>query len=90
MEEVLGDRMTFTVQGLTPSTLYYYKMQARNIKGFGPFSAVGNFTTLPGINVLILSVYLDIFLVDFFIIIFIVVTKYINYNCSFTNQVKVC
>lgn len=49
MEEVLGDRMTFTVHGLTPSTLYYYKMQARNIKGFGPFSGVGNFTTLPGI-----------------------------------------
>ncbi|KAK4309382.1 hypothetical protein Pmani_018962 [Petrolisthes manimaculis] len=47
MEEVLGDRMTFTVHGLTPSTLYYYKMQARNIKGFGPFSSVGNFTTLP-------------------------------------------
>ncbi|XP_042237700.1 neogenin-like [Homarus americanus] len=50
MEEVLGDRMTFTVHGLTPSTLYYYKMQARNVKGFGPFSSVGNFTTLPAVG----------------------------------------
>ncbi|XP_071534038.1 neogenin isoform X3 [Panulirus ornatus] len=50
MEEVLGDRMTFTVRGLTQSTLYYYKMQARNVKGFGPFSAVGNFTTLPALE----------------------------------------
>nr|XP_045611215.1 neogenin-like isoform X3 [Procambarus clarkii] len=50
MEEVLGDRMTSTVHGLTPSTLYYYKMQARNVKGFGPFSSVGNFTTLPAVG----------------------------------------
>ncbi|XP_068225659.1 neogenin isoform X5 [Palaemon carinicauda] len=47
MEEVVGDQMTFTVHGLTPSTLYYYRMQARNAKGFGPFSSIGNFTTLP-------------------------------------------
>ena len=48
MENVMGDRMTFTVRGLTPSTQYFYKMHARNVKGFGPFSSVGNFTTLPG------------------------------------------
>ncbi|XP_063603136.1 neogenin-like [Penaeus indicus] len=46
MEEVKGDRMTFRVHGLTPATLYYYKMQARNVKGFGPLSGVGNFTTM--------------------------------------------
>ncbi|XP_047487273.1 LOW QUALITY PROTEIN: neogenin-like [Penaeus chinensis] len=46
MEEVKGDRMTFRVHGLTPTTLYYYKMQARNVKGFGPLSGVGNFTTM--------------------------------------------
>ncbi|KAK7084454.1 putative aminophospholipid-translocase, partial [Halocaridina rubra] len=50
MEEVVGDRMTYTIHGLTPSTLYYYRMQARNAKGFGPFSAVGNFTTLPAME----------------------------------------
>ncbi|XP_045125604.1 neogenin-like isoform X4 [Portunus trituberculatus] len=47
MENVMGDRMTFTVRGLTPSTQYFYKMHARNVKGFGPYSSVGNFTTLP-------------------------------------------
>lgn len=47
MEKVMGDRLTFTVHGLTPSTQYFYKMHARNVKGFGPFSSVGNFTTLP-------------------------------------------
>ncbi|XP_076055481.1 neogenin protein frazzled isoform X2 [Oratosquilla oratoria] len=52
MEEDSGDRMTFTIRGLTPSTLYYYKMQARNNKGFGPFSPVSNFTTLPGVGMM--------------------------------------
>ncbi|XP_069976624.1 netrin receptor DCC-like, partial [Penaeus vannamei] len=41
-----GQTMTFRVHGLTPATLYYYKMQARNVKGFGPLSGVGNFTTM--------------------------------------------
>ncbi|KAB7501983.1 Neogenin [Armadillidium nasatum] len=46
MEEVHGDEMSCTLRHLTPATLYYYKMQARNSKGFGPFSAMSNFTTL--------------------------------------------
>ena len=48
MEKVLGDRMTCSLNDLTPNTLYKYKMQARNNKGFGPFSPVANFTTLQG------------------------------------------
>ncbi|CAL4059823.1 unnamed protein product, partial [Meganyctiphanes norvegica] len=49
MAEVVGDRMTYNIRGLTPATLYFYKMQAQNRKGFGPFTAVGNFTTPPAL-----------------------------------------
>ena len=55
MEKVMGDRMTCSLHDLTPNTLYLFKMQARNEKGFGPFSPVGNFTTLPGKKFIILS-----------------------------------
>ncbi|XP_076322719.1 neogenin-like isoform X3 [Tachypleus tridentatus] len=39
VEGVVGDKMTTTLKGLTPATTYYFKIQARNNKGYGPFSA---------------------------------------------------
>lgn len=44
-EGVMGDKMTTTIKGLTPSTTYFFKIQARNSKGFGPFSPVVSLTT---------------------------------------------
>jgi neogenin len=45
VEGVLGDRLTTSLKGLTPDTKYYCKIQARNNKGYGPFSAIVSFTT---------------------------------------------
>ena len=39
LEPVLGDRLTTQISGLEPATLYYFKIQARNDKGYGPQSA---------------------------------------------------
>ncbi|GLH00170.1 Contactin [Gryllus bimaculatus] len=47
VEGIVGDRMTTTVKSLTPETTYYFKIQARNSKGYGPFSSVVSFTTGP-------------------------------------------
>ncbi|XP_034257103.1 neogenin [Thrips palmi] len=44
-ESVMGDKMTTTIKGLTPSTTYFFKIQARNIKGPGPFSSTVSLTT---------------------------------------------
>ncbi|XP_071140063.1 neogenin-like isoform X13 [Mytilus edulis] len=33
-----GERLTTTIKGLTPDTTYYFKMQTRNSKGYGPIS----------------------------------------------------
>lgn len=44
-ENVMGDKMTTTIKGLTPSTTYFFKIQARNIKGPGPFSSTVSLTT---------------------------------------------
>ncbi|CAN7984038.1 unnamed protein product, partial [Ixodes hexagonus] len=38
VEGVVGDRMTTVIKGLTPDTTYYFKIQARNGKGYGPLS----------------------------------------------------
>lgn len=48
MEGVVGDKMTTTIKGLTPSTTYYFKVQARNSKGYGPMSSTVSMTTGPG------------------------------------------
>ncbi|XP_046404271.1 neogenin isoform X2 [Ischnura elegans] len=48
VEGVVGDRMTTVVRGLTPATTYYFKIQARNLKGYGPYSSIVSFTTAAG------------------------------------------
>ncbi|XP_026287667.1 netrin receptor DCC isoform X2 [Frankliniella occidentalis] len=45
VESVTGDKMTTTIKGLTPSTTYFFKIQARNSKGPGPFSSTVSLTT---------------------------------------------
>ncbi|XP_022254822.1 neogenin-like, partial [Limulus polyphemus] len=45
VEGVVGDKMTTTLKGLTPATTYYFKIQARNNKGYGPFSTEVIFVT---------------------------------------------
>ncbi|XP_023218239.1 neogenin-like isoform X2 [Centruroides sculpturatus] len=45
VEGVVGDKMTATLKGLTADTTYYYKIQARNNKGYGPMSAEVTFRT---------------------------------------------
>jgi Fibronectin type III domain. len=44
---IMGDKMTMTIENLHPETTYYFKIQARNNKGYGPFSLVESFTTGP-------------------------------------------
>ncbi|XP_075218308.1 neogenin protein frazzled isoform X2 [Lycorma delicatula] len=48
VEGVVGDKMTTTIKNLLPSTTYYFKILARNSKGYGPMSATTSFTTGPG------------------------------------------
>lgn len=48
-EIVEGELMSFTVGGLTPSTTYFFKIQAKNSIGYGPFSPTISIKTLPGI-----------------------------------------
>ncbi|XP_050707737.1 neogenin-like isoform X2 [Eriocheir sinensis] len=50
MGEVTGDWFTLTVHGLTPSRKYLHKMHTHSVKGFGPFSSVESFTTLPAVD----------------------------------------
>ncbi|XP_068083914.1 neogenin [Anabrus simplex] len=50
VEGIIGDRMTTTIKGLTSDTTYYFKIQARNNKGYGPFSNVVSFTTGPSVG----------------------------------------
>ncbi|XP_026671554.1 neogenin isoform X4 [Ceratina calcarata] len=45
IEAVIGDKTEFIVKGLQPSTTYYFKIQARNSKGYGPFSTTVPFKT---------------------------------------------
>jgi neogenin len=47
VEGVVGDKMTTTIKSLTPDTSYFIKIQARNNKGYGPFSNVIPFRTNP-------------------------------------------
>lgn len=39
----LGDRLSLTVKNLLPKATYYFKIQARNVKGYGPLSPVVTF-----------------------------------------------
>ncbi|XP_025405538.1 neogenin isoform X3 [Sipha flava] len=47
-EIVEGELMSFTVKGLTPNTNYYFKIQAKNAAGYGPFSPFTSIKTMPG------------------------------------------
>ncbi|XP_076293131.1 neogenin protein frazzled isoform X5 [Lasioglossum baleicum] len=47
IEAVLGDKTEFVVKVLKPNTTYYFKIQARNSKGYGPFSTTVPFKTPP-------------------------------------------
>ncbi|XP_071098730.1 neogenin-like isoform X2 [Haliotis cracherodii] len=38
LEGVVGDRLSTVISDLTPDTTYYFKVQARNRKGYGPMS----------------------------------------------------
>ncbi|KAF8763513.1 Netrin receptor DCC like protein [Argiope bruennichi] len=49
VEGVVGDKMTTVLKGLTADTTYYFKIQARNNKGYGPLSSEIAFHTAPGI-----------------------------------------
>ncbi|XP_076634559.1 neogenin protein frazzled isoform X8 [Colletes latitarsis] len=45
IEAVIGDKTEFIVKGLKSSTTYYFKIQARNSKGYGPLSTTVPFKT---------------------------------------------
>lgn len=45
VEGVIGDKVDAIVKGLHPNTIYYFKIQARNSKGYGPFSTTVSFKT---------------------------------------------
>jgi hypothetical protein len=44
--QVKGDRLSMKIIGLVPKSSYYFKIQARNVKGYGPLSPVVTF--VPG------------------------------------------
>lgn len=48
-EIVDGELMSFTIKGLIPNTNYFFKIQAKNIIGSGPFSPTISIKTSPGI-----------------------------------------
>ncbi len=43
VEGVLGDRLHAPIRDLIPNTKYYFKVQTRNSKGYGPYSDVVEF-----------------------------------------------
>ncbi|XP_042907153.1 neogenin isoform X2 [Parasteatoda tepidariorum] len=49
VEGVVGDKMTTILKGLTLDTMYYFKIQARNNKGYGPLSSEIAFHTAAGL-----------------------------------------
>ena len=59
VEGVMGEKLTTPIKGLTPETTYYFKVQARNSKGYGPMSPTVIFRTPKGRirNVVIFLVY---------------------------------
>lgn len=42
---VKGDKQSMIISDLKTSTKYYFKIQARNDRGYGPFSPVTSFST---------------------------------------------
>lgn len=45
VKAVKGDKHTLMLTELKTSTLYYFKIQARNERGYGPFSPIASATT---------------------------------------------
>lgn len=54
-ETIEGELMSYTIKGLTPSTIYFFKIQAKNSVGFGPFSPTISIKTT---GIIIINVYL--------------------------------
>lgn len=50
METISGDRLTHQIMDLNLDTMYYFRIQARNVKGVGPLSDPILFRTLKGLN----------------------------------------
>ena len=48
VEGVVGDKTSTEIRSLDPDTKYYFKIQARNSKGYGPHSPVVMFRTRNG------------------------------------------
>ena len=48
VEGVIGDKTSTEIRQLDPETKYYFKIQARNSKGYGPHSAVVMYRTKSG------------------------------------------
>lgn len=47
-EAINGDKHSYVLNNLRPSTLYYFKIQARNSRGNGPFSKIISYKTGEG------------------------------------------
>ena len=45
VEAVVGDVTSARIANLAPDKKYYFKVSARNSKGYGPYSSVMSFTT---------------------------------------------
>ncbi|KAJ1369696.1 hypothetical protein KIN20_031225 [Parelaphostrongylus tenuis] len=45
---VEGDKLSHEIRNLLPKTKYYFKIQARNVKGYGPLSPVQTFAPFGG------------------------------------------
>ena len=43
MDSVKGERTSIVIDNLLPRATYYFKIQARNIKGYGPLSPVATY-----------------------------------------------
>ena len=48
VEGVIGERLSMTITDLTEDTTYYFKVQARNSKGYGPMSSTVFYKTPKG------------------------------------------
>ncbi|XP_015927066.1 neogenin isoform X5 [Parasteatoda tepidariorum] len=48
VDGIIGDKLSSTLRSLLPDTVYYFKIQAKNSKGYGPFSSEVVYKTPPG------------------------------------------
>ena len=48
VEGVIGEKLSMTITDLTEDTTYYFKVQARNGKGYGPMSSTVFYKTPKG------------------------------------------